>query len=119
MHQEDMEQLAFLYLCGARDRRLLSGSEKMTFSDFDRLVYITAFLGLIHYNLKMWNQFSVQFQSQLEAQAWSCEQRMVPLHPSEYEPDLCQREQWLEEFCSSAPDQETEDYLRELVCTLN
>ena len=30
-------------LCGKRDRRILQGKEKMTFSDFDRLNYIQIF----------------------------------------------------------------------------
>lgn len=46
MHQNDMERFAFLYLCGQRDRDLLAGRENMSFQDFNRLVYITDFLGL-------------------------------------------------------------------------
>ena len=41
MRQKDMERFAFLYLCGQRDKNLLAGEERMTFQDFDRLVYIT------------------------------------------------------------------------------
>ncbi len=37
MHQKDMERFAFLFLCGKRDREILLGKEKMTFSDLDRL----------------------------------------------------------------------------------
>lgn len=115
MHREEIEQYAFLYLCGARDRRLLSGRERMTYADFDRLIYITAFLGLIHYNLKMWNQYSSQFQSQLERLDLSFEMRSAPLHSSEYEDEICRQEQWLMEFCSSAPNQEAKEYLRKVV----
>ena len=115
MHREEIEQYAFLYLCGARDRSLLSGREKMTFADFERLIYITAFLGLIHYNLKMWNQYSVQFQNQLERLDLSCETRTAPLHLSEYEEEICRQERWLSEFCSSAPNQEIQEYLRKVV----
>ena len=46
MHQKDMERFAFLFLCGKRDREILLGKEKMTFSDLDRLTYVTDFLGL-------------------------------------------------------------------------
>lgn len=45
MHQRDMERFAFLFLCGKHDRGILLGKEKMTFSDLDRLTYITDFLG--------------------------------------------------------------------------
>ena len=34
---------AFLFLCGKRDRAILMGIEKMTFSDLDRLTYVTDF----------------------------------------------------------------------------
>ncbi len=115
MQREDIEQFAFLYLCGARDRRLLSGKEKMTFLDFDRLIYITSFLGLIHYNLKMWNQYSMQFQRQLEIQEQSFEKRSIPLNPSEYEDDIKQQELWLAEFCENAPDQCSQDYLKKII----
>ena len=54
MHQSDIERFAFLFLCGKRDRAILLGREKMTFSDLgyqkaqleiqeipkDRLVYV-------------------------------------------------------------------------------
>ena len=33
MHQRDMERFAFLFLCGKRDRAILLGKEKMTFSE--------------------------------------------------------------------------------------
>lgn len=62
MHQKDMERFAFLYLCGQRDRDLLAGRENMSFQDFNRLVYITDFLGLNLLSLEIWNKFSPQFK---------------------------------------------------------
>ena len=44
MHQRDIERFAFLLLCGKRDREILLGKEKMTFSDLDRLTYVSDFL---------------------------------------------------------------------------
>lgn len=115
MHREEIEQFAFLYLCGARDRRLLFGKEKMTFTDFNRLIYITAFFGLVHYNLKMWNQYSAQFRNQLEDLEILYEKRTAPLHLSEYEDEICRQEQWLAEFCSNVPDRRAREYLRKVV----
>ena len=43
MYQSDIERFAFLFLCGKRDRAILMGIEKMTFSDLDRLKYVTDF----------------------------------------------------------------------------
>ncbi len=115
MRREEIEQFAFLYLCGTRDRKLVSGKEKMTFSDFDRLIYITAFLGLIHFNLKMWNQYCTQFQAQLKRLERSCETRSVPFCYAEQEDDIRQQEQWLADFCDNAPDQRTREYLRSVL----
>lgn len=115
MHREEIEQFAFLYLCGLRDRKLVSGKEKMTFSDFDRLIYISAFLGLIHFNLKMWNQYCSRFQTQLKRLEHSCETRNVPLCYDEYEDDIRQQEQWLADFCDNAPDQKAREYLRSVL----
>ena len=70
MHQKDMERFAFLFLCGKRDREILLGKEKMTFSDLDRLTYVTDFLGLNLYNLEIWNKYSGQFGEQFRS--WNC-----------------------------------------------
>ncbi|WP_418417669.1 hypothetical protein [Blautia sp.] len=59
MHQSDIERFAFLFLCGKRDRAILLGREKMTFSDLDRLTYVTDFLGLTRLNLDIWNHYGV------------------------------------------------------------
>ena len=67
MHQSDIERFAFLFLCGKRDREILLGKEKMTFSDLDRLTYVTDFLGLTRLNLdnsenifKDWNSYMMK-----------------------------------------------------------
>ncbi len=64
MHQRDMERFAFLFLCGKRDRAILLGKEKMTFSDLDRLTYVSDFLGFKLYNLEIWNEYAGQFSEQ-------------------------------------------------------
>lgn len=66
VHQVDMERFTFLFLCGKRDRRILQGKEKMTFSDFDRLNYIADFLGLKLYGLEIWNKYAGQFREQFQ-----------------------------------------------------
>ena len=64
MHQRDIERFAFLLLCGKRDREILLGKEKMTFSVLDRLTYVSDFLGLKLYNLEIWNEYAGQFSEQ-------------------------------------------------------
>lgn len=70
MHQKDMERFAFLFLCGKRDREILLGKEKMTFSDLDRLTYISDFLGLKWYNRK--SGMSMQGSSVNNFSSWNC-----------------------------------------------
>ena len=43
MRQKDIEKFAFLYLRGERERNILLGKEKMTFSDLDRLTILLNF----------------------------------------------------------------------------
>ena len=70
MHQKDMERFAFLFLCGKRDREILLGKEKMTFSDLDRLTYISDFLGLKWYNLQIWNEYAGSSVNNFSS--WNC-----------------------------------------------
>ena len=102
MHQKDMERFAFLYLCGQRDRELLAGTERMTFEDFDRLAYITDFLGLDQMNLEIWNQFSPQFRGQFQAI-----ERVLE--------ETCGDRVRLVQFCADAPDLESQEYLAEVM----
>ena len=70
MRQRDMERFAFLFLCGKRDREILLGKEKMTFSDLDRLTYISDFLGLKWYNLQIWNEYAGSSVNNFSS--WNC-----------------------------------------------
>ena len=99
VHQVDMERFAFLFLCGNRDRRILQGKEKMTFSDLDRLNYITDFLGLKLYGLEIWNKYAGQFREQFQQlqRLYDETSSIVPYDPSETDED--QQEQWVKDFC--------------------
>ena len=57
MEQAKIEQLAFLYLCSERDKRLLLKKEKMQLADFDRLTYLIYRLGFKEYHIKVWMGF--------------------------------------------------------------
>ncbi len=115
MHQKDMERFAFLYLCGQRDREILAGTERMTFEDFDRLAYITDFLGLDQMNLAIWNQFSPQFSGQFQAIERILEENCRDMEFRVYEDDLRLYDRWLAQFCADAPDKESQEYLAEVM----
>ncbi len=115
VHQVDMERFAFLFLCGNRDRRILQGKEKMTFSDLDRLNYLTDFLGLKLYGLEIWNKYAGQFREQFQQlqRLYDETSSIVPYDPSETDED--QQEQWVKDFCRQVPDRKSRRKLEEIV----
>ena len=115
MQQRDMERFAFLFLCGKRDMDILMGKEKMTFSDFDRLTYITEFLGLKLYNLEIWNTYSEQFDEQFQKleQLYDETSSLVPWDTAEEDMQL--HDSWIHEFCRQVPDRKSRKKLEEIV----
>lgn len=111
MQQKDLEKYAFLYLCGQRDRYILSGKEQMKFEDFDRLIYITDYLGFRLLSLEIWNQFSGRFKSRFEEVDRLVENNLQYLEYREYEDDMQFPEKWITDFYASVPDQEAREYL--------
>ena len=110
MHQKDVEWFVFLYLCGTKDKHMLLEKERMAFSDFERLTYLTDFFGLTDYNLDIWGKFAGQFKSQFNALIEMYEE--VDLDSYE-EPDLGEYDEdgrlydiWVKEFCRHAPNKE-------------
>ena len=115
MHRRDMERFAFLFLCGERDRAILLGKEEMTFSDLDRLTYLTDFLGLKSYNLEIWNEhvekFSEQFRRLELLYDETCS--VVSWDPSEADEHLY--DGWIQEFCDQIPDQGIRTQLEQII----
>lgn len=115
MHQRDMERFAFLFLCGKHDRGILLGKEKMTFSDLDRLTYITDFLGLKLYNLEIWNTYSGQFAEQFQRleQLYDETSSIVSWDPTEADEHLHDR--WIWDFCGQVLDRKSRKQLKEII----
>ena len=103
MHQKDIERFAFLFLCGKRDRAILAGKEKMTFSDLNRLVYLLDYLGLDAYSLEIWSEYGGQFKDQLEQlkEIYDETAGIVSWDPAEEDE---RQEQWIREFLRQVPD---------------
>lgn len=116
MHPKEIERFAFLYLCGHNDRELLVGKkEKMKFMDFERLAYITDFLGLDHLNLELWNEYFDQFREQLEVMEQMEKEPYIDEESGEFEGDVQLHEQWLSDFFASVPDHKTKKYLSNMI----
>lgn len=65
MRREDMERLAFLYLCGEKDRNILQTEENINLSDFLKLEYWTRVLDFWEYNKYLWNKFGKGLELEL------------------------------------------------------
>ena len=110
MHQKDIERFAFLFLCGKRDRAILAGKEKMTFSDLNRLVYLLDYLGLDAYSLEIWSEYGGQFKDQLEQlkEIYDETAGIVSWDPAEEDE---RQEQWIREFLRQVPDRNSRKLL--------
>ena len=100
MHQKDIERFAFLFLCGKRDRAILTGKEKMTFSDLDRLIYLLDYLGLDAYKLE---QLKEIYDETAGIVSWD---------PAEEDE---RQEQWIREFLRQVPDRNSRKLLEKLL----
>ena len=113
MHQKDIERFAFLFLCGKRDRAILTGKEKMTFSDLNRLIYLLDYLGLDAYSLEIWSEYGGQFKDQLEQlkEIYDETAGIVSWDPAEEDE---RQEQWIREFLRQVPDRNSRKLLEKL-----
>ena len=113
MEQEDIERIAFLYLCGKRDKNILLDKEEMTLADFDRLTYLISHFGMEHYHIKIWNDYFGKFQAEMD--------RLEALHETgghemsleRTKSEVRLHEMWVRDFCKNAP-KETRKWLLEL-----
>lgn len=114
MHQKDIERFAFLFLCGKRDRAILAGKEKMTFSDLNRLIYLLDYLGLDAYSLEIWSEYGGQFKDQQEQlkEIYDETAGIVSWDPAEEDE---RQEQWIREFLRQVPDRNSRKLLKKLL----
>ena len=87
----------------------------MTFSDLDRLTYVSDFLGLKLYNLEIWNEYAGQFSEQfLQLELLYDETcSVVSWDPTEADEHL--HDKWLQEFCTQVADQEMRKQLEQII----
>lgn len=109
MKQTDIERFAFFYLCGEKDRELLNGTRKMSFSDFDRLTYLTEVLGLEAYNIEIWNRYAVQFEKEIKQIETSCDDGSA----CSWQEQVQIQEGWLRDFYNGLEDEQIRKYLKQ------
>lgn len=115
MHQSDIERFAFLFLCGKHDRDILLGKKKMTFSDLDRLTYLTDFLGLKSYNLEIWNEYARQFGEQFRQLERLYDEALSIAPEALAETDEPPYDRWVKEFCRQVPDRRSRKALEQIL----
>jgi hypothetical protein len=87
----------------------------MTFSDLDRLTYVSDFLGLKLYNLEIWNEYAGQFSEQFRQLELLYDETcsIVSWDPTEADEHL--HDKWLQEFCTQVADQEMRKQLEQII----
>lgn len=113
MEQEDLEQFAFLYLCGRHDRNMLLEKEEMTLADFDRLSYLISHFGMEKYHIKVWMKHFDKFQTEMERLEALHETGGSGMSPEWTESEIRLHEMWIRDFCNNAP-KENREWLLEL-----
>lgn len=122
MHQQEAECFAFLFFCGKKDRELLAGQRRMTFAEFERLVYLTDLLGLDAYHFKLWNQYAKEFERELkEVQRREMDGSENGSGISEFfrERENRRQQKWIEEFFRNVPDEKGRCQLEEILGKLH
>ena len=118
MHQQEVEYFAFLFFCGKKDRELLMGQRRMTFGEFERLAYLTDFLGFDAYSFKLWNQYAQEFERELQevqSREMDGEENGVWVSAFFREREEDRQQKWIEEFFGNVPDKRGRQQLGEIL----
>lgn len=87
----------------------------MTFQDFDRLVYISDFLGFCQMSLEIWNQFFSQFAERFRIKEESLEENGRNGEVLEGADDIQLYDGWLAQFWENIPDYEARESLADIM----
>lgn len=87
----------------------------MTFQDFDRLTYITDFLGFSHLNVEIWNQYIPQFKEKYDLLQQLDEEYDGDEGFAAGEEQIDRYQRWIEAFCDCVPDREEKRKLKKRI----
>ncbi|SHK54369.1 hypothetical protein [Hespellia stercorisuis] len=115
MKHKDREKERFLMLCGQKDRALILGEEKLKIRDFDRLTYLTDYLGFQDFNLEFWFERAMEFKEEferiekyiMEADVFYCEEII--------EDALEMSRLWIKDFYEAVPNEEARRIVAKLI----
>lgn len=118
MQKKEVERYAFLYLCGENDREILTGKRELTFSDFERFLYLMECLGFREAELELWGTYGRRFEEQYkemddltqkpgqtpgQTQGWESGEFAV-------DEAVRKRTEWIEDFCRNSGCIEIRDW---------
>lgn len=113
MERVEIEQLAFLYLCSSKDKAYVSGEENMSIQDLERFSYILSRLGFTEFGMQLLKEQSDENLKKMDELIEVYEDpNFIADNISGYE--LEEYENWMEEFCNTAPTKQIRDRLIEL-----
>ncbi len=118
MEKSDLEKIAYLYLCGAKDRELLLEKREMKYYDFRRLLFLIEYVRFEDYAFSFWNQFSGKFIKNIEAlEAIQDEESSRGIFYEDVEFGFLEEEKWIGEFIQNAP-KDIRGWLKKYVSSL-
>jgi hypothetical protein len=113
MKREEIERLAFLYLCKSTDRAYVNGESKMALRDFERLTYIAFKLGFLNLEIGIWRMYAGKKTDAIEQWMNAYEVDGISVEESVKE-EVEKHEEWLKGFCESAPTKRIRGRLMEV-----
>lgn len=114
MKQSEKQREDFLSICGQYDYDLLTGKNKMTQADFERITHITLSLGYTAYTQTLISTYLDLAYKEVEQ--IDREHDILADYPEYYEDEqiLEQTSQWIEDFLNQIPT-EKQSYYRQLI----
>jgi len=104
METKDLQKFAYLYLCSTKDRKILSGKEKMKYCDFRRMTYLAGYIGFYEFASVLWAEYGEDFKEEIDALEQIQEEMKID-HDSYTDQEYCIKEEagWVKEFLKGCP----------------
>lgn len=119
MKSENLQKMAYLYLCCEKDRELLLGKREMKYYDFRRLLFLINHIKLRDYGVSFWNRFSGKFLKNIKAlEAVYDEESERGVFYQDIEFSLLEEDNWIEDFIRNAPE-DVQEWLKVYVRNLD
>lgn len=104
METKDLQKLAYLYLCSAKDRKILTGNGKMKYCDFRRLTYLAGYIGFDELASDLWEKHGSGFKEELAALDQIQEEMQLDRdYYTDQEDCMKEEAMWVKDFLKGCP----------------